>query len=787
MFSRLQTKIVVLFAGLFAIAMLVAGMVVYARISENAARTVRGELQSSGVVFDRIWDLRARQLRDGASLLARDFGFREAVATRDDATMRSALDNLRDRLDLHLAFIVDMDGAITGLDAPMDEARATALWTALDSDENAAGVTVIADQTYQVISAPIMSPTLAGWVVFATRLDAAEMARLEELSAIPLKATVVRRDAAGAWTPVKGDAAFANPGRLSGFIEAGLKHGVARELDTRGGRVIALAKPLRELGGGTESALLLRYPLAQAMAPYQPILFAVVIVGLLGIGVVIAGSWILARRLTRPIMALDAAAQRLRQGGDVSVPVETNDEIGRLAGTFNTMAAEIRVRERTITHLALHDAESNLPNRVALKQFVDASVKASDGRITVVAALGVDRFHQVRAAIGYTLANDLLREIAERLGRRHASARIARLATSVLGFVYEARDIAEAQTFAAALQADLDQPIRLNGDSVDASLTIGIAACSPGQSTEAIVDRASIALDQARATRRKIAVFDADAYGDPARNLSLTSDLMTAMAAGGTSIHLQPKYDLRRGLVTGAEALVRWRDPRRGMVPPDLFIGMAEETGHIRALTDWVLAQAVKTQLMLREDGHDLTIAVNISGRLMDDQDFAERAIDLVRGARADICFEITETAVIDNPDVALRIIDQYAAAGIGISIDDYGSGLSSLAYLKQIRANELKIDKTFVLCLAHGHRDALLVKSTIDLAHSLGLKVTAEGVETAEALAVLQTMGCDLAQGYFIGRPMPVGDFVTFMRGAPLTAASALAADIAESGTRTS
>lgn len=774
MFTRLRTRIVVLFAGLFCLAMLIAGAVVYAKISENAARTVRAELQTSGVVFDRIWELRSGQLRDGASLLARDFGFRDAVASGDEATIRSALDNLRERLDLHLAFIVGIDGAVAGLDAPMDEAQAAALWSALDSDPNAAGVTLIAGRTYRAISAPIMSPTLAGWVVFATRLDGAEMARLEELSAIPLKATVVRRDASGVWAPVKGEAVFADAARLSHTIDAALKHGGARDLDTRSGRVIALAKPLGELGGGMHSALLLRYPLAQAMAPYRPILLAVVLVGLLGVGVVVAGSWLIARRLTRPIMALDDAAQRLRQGGDVSVPVETKDEIGRLAGTFNAMASEIRARERTITRLALHDAETGLPNRVALKQFVDAALKEAGGGIVVVAALGVDRFHQVRAAIGYALANDLLREIAERLGRRHANARVARLATSVLAFVFEARDLDDAQKFAAALRADLDQPIRLANDSVDASLTIGLAACAPGESVETIVDRANIALDQAHAARRKIAVFDAVAYGDPARNLSLTSDLVAALANGGTSVHLQPKFDLRRGVVTGAEALVRWRDPRRGMVPPDIFIAMAEETGHIRPLTDWVLGKAIAAQTTLREDGHDLTVAVNISGRLMDDMDFADRAIDLIRSARAKIMFEITETAVIDNPEVALGLIDRYAAAGIGISIDDYGSGLSSLAYLKQIRADELKIDKTFVLSLAQGHRDALLVKSTIDLAHSLGLKVTAEGVETAEALAMLQTMGCDLAQGFLIGRPMTLGAFVTFMREGKSVAARA-------------
>ncbi|MDX2234146.1 MAG: EAL domain-containing protein [Hyphomonadaceae bacterium] len=762
MFTRLQTKLVVLFAGLFGLAILLCGAVVYTEVSENAGRTVRRELLASGEVFDRLWELRSSQIQDGASLLARDFGFREAVATRDDATIRSALDNLRARLDLHRAFIMDIDGAITGLDTPMDEARAAALWMALDSDPNAAGVTLIDNEPYQAIAAPILSPTLAGWVVFAVRLDAAEMAMLEKLSAIPLQASVLRREAQGAWTPVNGEDAFADARRLNRFVDAMLKPGEARELDTRDGRVIALAKPLHELGGDGQSVLLLRYPLALALAPYRPILLAVVLVGLLGVSLVVAGSWALARQLTRPIIALDAAAQQLARGAEVSVPVETRDEIGRLAGSFNTMAAEIRARERTITHLALHDAETDLPNRVALAQFIAA---ASGDGATVVAAMGVDRFHQVRGAIGYALANALLRKIALRLGADRPGLYIARVATSILGVVYRAADGEEAMRFAAALQECLNAPIRLGDDSIDASLTIGLAFHEPGDSPETTVDRAGIALDQARAARRKIARFDADAYGDPARNLSLTSDLMAALGNGGTSIFLQPKYDLRRRSVTGAEALVRWRDPRRGMVPPDLFIGMAEQTGHIRPLTDWVLGEAVAAQATLRAAGHDLTIAVNVSGRLMDDEDFARDAIGVIGRAGADICFEITETAVIDNPDVALRLIDRYAAAGISISIDDYGSGLSSLAYLKQIHANELKIDKTFVMSLAQGHRDALLVKSTIDLAHSLGLKVTAEGVETAEALAVLQTMGCDLAQGYFTGRPMPVADLLSFLR----------------------
>jgi EAL domain-containing protein (putative c-di-GMP-specific phosphodiesterase class I) len=206
---------------------------------------------------------------------------------------------------------------------------------------------------------------------------------------------------------------------------------------------------------------------------------------------------------------------------------------------------------------------------------------------------------------------------------------------------------------------------------------------------------------------------------------------------------------------------MRWRHPQRGLISPDIFIAMAEETGHVRNLTEWVLARAIAEQAVMRAAGHDLPVSVNVSGRLLGDPSFADKALTMIADAKASICFEITETAVIDNAELAFATIARCGDAGIGIAIDDYGAGLSSLSYLKQIRAQELKIDKAFVLSAADSGRDALLIKSTIDLAHSLGMKVTAEGVETRQTLALLASMGCDVAQGYLIGKPMPVADLI--------------------------
>lgn len=707
MFQRLQTKLTVLYAGLFALALSLVAVTVYVAIASNAQRTVRQELAASGTVFDRVWALRTQRLQDGADLLSRDFGFRAAIATHDRPTAESAIANLRQRLGLDLAFTVGVDGDVTGMDpARLDLEK---LWSALDAEDGAQGVFAIDGQPYQLISAPILSPTLTGWIVFAARLDEPEMQALEKLSAIGLDAQVFDQRG-GQW--ISADHGPANPA-LVAFVGQAMHDKLGAPTMLRGGAdSLVLVKPIKALDKTSGAALVLRYPMAQAMAPYRPLMGAVVIVGLIGAALVAAASWALSRGISKPITALDEAAQRLQRGEDVVVEVTTRDEIGRLAHSFNLMAGEIREREAEMTRQALHDGETGLPNRRALEREIQARLAAAaSNQQVVVTAIGFDRFPQVRAAIGYELATELVAKLGQRIMDIAPGVMVGRLTTSILCVISAHDD-----------------------------------------------------LDQARAVHKKIMAFDAVAYGDPAANLSLMSEMLEAVRSGALYLNHQPKLDLRTGAITGVEALVRWNHPTRGFVRPDLFVGMAEETGHIRALTDYVLAQAIDDQARLRAAGHAVLMSVNVSGRLIDDADFARHAIARVEAAGARVCFEITETAVIGNPDVALGVLERFADAGIAVSIDDYGSGLSSLAYLKQIRADELKIDKAFVTELEAGGKDALLVKSTVDLAHSLGMKVTAEGVETREGLAALQLMGCDLVQGYFVAKPMGLDKLVEFL-----------------------
>jgi EAL domain-containing protein (putative c-di-GMP-specific phosphodiesterase class I) len=275
----------------------------------------------------------------------------------------------------------------------------------------------------------------------------------------------------------------------------------------------------------------------------------------------------------------------------------------------------------------------------------------------------------------------------------------------------------------------------------------------------------AIAVAAAILVRRRQASDAAVGEGRPTASIpSLADDLSDAIERNEFFLVHQPKMRARSGEVNAVETLVRWRHPIRGLIGPNDFIALAEEKGEMRRLTEWVIRQTIVEQASLAACGHSITFNVNISARVLPDRDFAEWALATVSAASGPIGFEITETAMIADPEGALRNLHLFADAGIKVAIDDYGAGLSSLAYLKQLPAHELKIDRMFISGLSSSHRDPLLVRSTIDLAHALDMEVTAEGVDSPAALALLKVMGCDVIQGFLIAMPMALGDLRAFL-----------------------
>ncbi len=757
MFRYLRLKLTVLFAGLFFFALLLIGATTYAMIDAATQRMARTQLNAASAMFERAARLRSAHLQEGAARAADDPRLAIALAQDESATIRDALSRLRARLQADRAFIVTRGGLLIGEDGAGTSSVPPGLQATLARQAAPAGVITLDGQIYRTVAAPIGDAH--GWVFAADALDTDELEQITSFSAIPLNAEVLTRAPAGGWnTRDAGEREIVNA-----FVVR------AQQPDARNlilyapsGAAVAAITPLASIDG-EGALLLLRYPLSSAISPYRGLFNSLIIIGVAGLALMFVATWLLARGITQPLSTLEAAARNLREGVYEPVVVRTRDELSRVASSFNAMIEAIREREKRITQLAYHDSESRLPNRLALERRLAGT--AQPQRI-FLAAIGIDRFAEVRGAIGYAHAGSLIRRLGARLQRLAPNGPMARLSSDTLGIAFVADSEDEARKRVDSLVSHLEQPLELDGQVVDVNITIGVAQPRGREETPAqMIERATIGLDQARGARVKAMVFDQAAYGDPARNLSLMGEMRRALTNGDMSLAHQAKYDFRTGRIDSVESLVRWRHPTRGMIAPDLFVPMAEETGHVRALTDWVLQRAIEEQRAMAAAGFTLAVSINISGRLLGDADFASAALQATRAAAGKLCFEITETALIDNPTQALRNIERFAAAGVRVAIDDYGSGLSSLAYLKQMPAHELKIDKMFVQNITSNQRDALLVRSTIDLAHGLGLDVTAEGVETPAAFSLLAQLGCDSAQGYLVARPAPLHELLALLK----------------------
>ncbi|TKD52246.1 EAL domain-containing protein [Sphingomonas baiyangensis] len=376
----------------------------------------------------------------------------------------------------------------------------------------------------------------------------------------------------------------------------------------------------------------------------------------------------------------------------------------------------------------------------------------------------VGNFSTLRRLLGRLRAERLIAEIAAEIAKVLPGARIAPVGRAAVEVCFEGSVPTEADQVIARLRTRFAQPFDIDGELHTLEMLFAGAAMPVHDDDDVrLVEAAESALAQAHADQRDV-VRDLTRIEHAYDRLALIRDLGSAVSEGQMFLQYQPKVHLRRQEIVSAEALVRWQHPERGLIFPGDFIQLAEECGKIGALTLWTIRQVIADQQMLAADGHDIPIFVNISGVLLADSAFVEQVCTMVRGVPARIGFEITETAVIRDPESAIRHLRQFADIGVALAIDDYGAGLSSLAYLKQMPASELKIDKMFVLELTSSNRDPLIVRSTIDLAHALDMEVTAEGVETPAALALLSVMGCDMAQGFLISRPIAIGALRQFV-----------------------
>ena len=743
--------------------------------SYQASRSkIEDELGVGTRVFERVLRQNAENEAQAASVLVSDFAFREAVATGDVPTVASALENHGARIHAGAVLYVNLKGEVVAdtlrPGAPTHPFEDTELIAQARADGNAVAIGLLDERACQLVSVPVRAPVTIGWIIVCYPIDSGLANDLRTLTGLNISFALER---AHHWsllaTTLASDDARDLPLRLPPYAQALDTHQLALPDGEQQLRVLALG------GRGDEQVVaVLQRPIADALAGFRTLRTKLVALGFLSLALSIAGSIGIALGITRPIELLLAAVRRIRKG-DYTAPVaiRRNDEIGALAQGLEHMRSGIAEREQQILKLAYEDPLTKLPNRSRFGEALRESIEAArlSGQSLAILVMDLDRFKFVNDTLGHGVGDHVLQEVGRRLQAMAGSAGcVARMGGDEYALLVPAVGALEVIGLAQHILAMLEQPIMFHGQPLDVGASIGIA-CFPlhAPDPETLLRNADIAMYVAKRSKSGYVVFDPKFDNSQQQHLSMLSELRSAVEHGELRLYYQPKVTLATSAVTAAESLLRWLHPTRGMVPPGMFIPFAEHTGYIKVLTRWVLEEAIRQCAAWQQEGLHIQISVNISARDLMSRDLPDYISELLQKFNvpaSSLCLEITESGFMEDPGHALRVLERLSAVGLELSIDDYGTGYSSLSYLMQLPVSELKIDRSFVSKMSGNEDLTTIVRSTIDLGHSLGLKVVAEGVEDPAGFALLRELGCDSAQGYYMSPPLPPQDFRAWLNG---------------------
>ncbi|WP_020401138.1 putative bifunctional diguanylate cyclase/phosphodiesterase [Kordiimonas gwangyangensis] len=764
---RFQTKLTIVYLVLFLVVMGVIALFFYRSVTNNVREQIEGQLSASARTFERILDDRVEKLSASALLLSRDYGFRDAINNPDDqATAMSALRNHRARLGADLAYILDLDDelvASTGAGDSLPASTPIPDDMKIEAEENgsAARMVEIDGRIYELVVVPVLAPIPTAWIAFGMELNEATAREIKSLSPIDLEIAFVYDGGNGDYALA---GATSERAALADFLRTHPLAAGAFSADFSGQDHLFWHLPLHASEGDAGIGALLYYSIDVALEPYDPLVVAMGFTLIGGLVLLIAGSVVVSRGVTRPLRRLADAAQRITAGEYLQVASPTEgDEVADLTVSFNQMVDAVQERETKIKFQAFHDTETGFPNRLMFEELLDQTIENSKSFVIVVAE--VQQIPELRTVLNHRNVNDLMVCVGERL-RQVVSTDVARLTTESFAFIL--RDSDEAEIVASLAMNSFLTPFDVAGIVIDARAKLGLAKFpGDGDDTAVLLRHAYAALDKGRSAPKGFAWYDPDTDKSQTQRLSMMSELRVGLKNGEVRFAYQPKLDLATGKITAAEALVRWISPTRGFVPPDDFIPLAERTGDVRHLTEWGLRAAIKQIADWQKKGLNLAVAVNLSTSDLMNGALPSQILALLKEFSVPaglLKLEVTESAVMHDMERALDVLNMLAAMGLTLSIDDYGTGYSSLSYIKKLPVSEIKIDKSFVMNLAKSEEDNILVRSTIELGHNLGLAVTAEGVEDEESVARLKAYGCDTLQGYHISRPVPAQELEKFL-----------------------
>ncbi|MCQ4258400.1 putative bifunctional diguanylate cyclase/phosphodiesterase [Stutzerimonas stutzeri] len=749
-------------------------------VTESAVSRQAAERLESGLrVFERLIDIRGRQLRDGVQVLAADFGFKEAVASGDTPTLQSAMANQAARISASEAMLLGLDGQVLASSlstaVPGDAFRYAAELRGARQQGQSMLVVVLDHQAHLLVEAEVRAPLPIARVVMGFAMDEALARELKELTGLDVSFLAREQGSSGKL------ATTLDPATHAELIEAWSRHVHANGIEelTLGGERYLNEDVDLSHGSGYTVIALVHSSLDDALAAFHQLDSRILLIALAGLIASLLGALLLARSLSEPVNALARAAERVGRG-DYHTPIELdrNDELGSLANALNQMQRGIAEREQLIAHNMLHDDVTGLPNRSLAAELLSSAVEA--GRVTAVLHIGIGNLDAVQDSGGSEGVDQALRELTQRLqAGLQPGDHLARMLTDEFLLIVSDTSADNAFSAAVAVQQALALPVRVAELEMRIEAHIGVAGYpDDAGSVDELLRRARIAMQDAAQLPDGLQLYQHGRDDAHQRQITLIRDLRRAAQVGGLLLHFQPKVDLEHGRVYQAEALLRWNHPVYGLVSPAEFIPLAERTGSIQLLTAWVIEAVLRQLHVWNGRGLYMEVSLNISAEDLASMTLDQRVAELLQRyviPGEQLVFEITESAVMREPERALAMLHRLRALGIRLSVDDFGTGYSSLAQLRRMPVQELKIDQSFIRELDETCGDAVIVRSTIDMSHALGLKVVAEGVEHGETRDLLRAWGCDTLQGYFFSRPLPADAFEAWLKQQPHLAARPL------------
>lgn len=757
MFNSLRSQLTLLLVALLVLLALVTGYATLNTMRQDSEQQARQILNVATNVFRQTLQVRSDQLSDSVRLLASDFGFRQAVATAEQATIQSVLENHGARINANLALLFAPDGRLLSSTLPL--ADNTTLQQSFQQARAQQGaftdIVSIEQQAYQIVLVPVRAPQIVAWVGMGFVLGEQLALQIQAITGLEVSFSQLDVNEQRILVSTLSAASLA---AVKQQLTPLLLNEALLEIDLPQ-NYIAQAFSLDQK---QQLWAFLHLPNERWLSNYQQLRNQLLHIFSVGLALALITAFIYTRSVTKPLDQLVEFAAAIGKGSKSAPPSVKLAEIALLANTLSLMRSAIFQREAELKQQAERDTLTGLGNRLAIDKQLPLLFNAASGQVL---QLNIAKFKYINDSFGFSNGDLLLQQLAQRMLSNTQVRFCARLGADE--FLLALTPSATAQDRTELIQL-LGQSFNLAGSVITLPLVCGCYYYQQGENdVNKVLRRLDIALNFAKQQGMPLAIYQRGQDESHQRELTIIRDLPLALSSGQMFIAYQPKVDIVAQRAISAEALIRWQHPELGFISPLEFILLAERSGNISLISNWMLQQVIKQLASWLPLHPELSVAVNLSADDLLDEQLPSRILNWLSAHQvpvAALSLEVTESAVMQDTAKAINNLQQLKQTGIKLAIDDFGTGQSSLAYLKSLPVHEVKIDRAFIKDIEHNEQDELIVQATAKLAAGLGLRVTAEGLENQAGLSRVLAAGCQQVQGYYFSKPLAAEAFSAWL-----------------------